>query len=340
MNNTNLKIKAFPELTKELFYNDLVKEYLFFGVWKKVHSSHFDYKKLKGISKLSSYMGCSHSETRRMIKRLFELNWVTEDKNGKDLRFVSNKKLFAQFGLKEKQYGQNIRYVGKDTVYVLLSTIANQNLDQQRHQLTENITTVGKDLTKVFKENKAAALFVLHNERNVKSFRCNSDVTVTRAGISKMSNKSSVSSGTNAIKKCRELGIVKKDNVRMVKISDSGDSNCLNALDSSAFINGRGELWMQLPNEVEFDSVSSFNDKVGGLISKVKKNANVSFKYNAPFTENMLELFANMDQRTGEYNYYSQRGFSLDKCTKDFIIINKSNPLYDIYLNKSLANKN
>jgi len=340
MNNTNLKIKAFPELTKQLFENNLVKEYLFFGVWKKVHSSMFNYKSELGVAKMTAIMGCSTSTTHRMIKKLFALGWVTEDKNGKDLRFVSNKKLFAQFGLKENQYGNNIHYVGKNTWVAMFSTIANQNLEQQGYKFIQKIDYIGKDLTKIIKANKPAGLDVLHNERNVKTFGKNSDITVSRAGVSKMINKSSATSGTNALKKCKEMALLVKDNVRMVKISDSGDRNCLNALDSSAFINGRGELWMQLPNEVEFASVSDYNNNVGVLVSKVKKNANVGFKYNASFNENMLELFANMDQRTSEYSYYSQRDFNLNKCKKEFTIINKSNPLYDIYINKSLANKN
>jgi hypothetical protein len=45
---------------------------------------------------------------------------------------------------------------------------------------------------------------------------------------------------------------------------------------------------MQLPNELVLASVSKINNNVGVLLSKVKKNANVGFKYNASFRENML----------------------------------------------------
>ena len=340
MNNTNYWIKIFPQLTKELVNNNLVKEYIFFGTLKKIHSSHFNYKKLKGISRLSSYMGCSHATTRRMINRLFDLGWVTEDKNGKDLRFVSNKKLFAQFGLEEKQFGYNARYVGKATSDIITLSIAVKNVGQQQYQLNEKFSTVGKILPKVYKANKAAALFVLHNERNVKNFSVNHDIVLTRAGISRMTNKSSVSSGKNQVKRWDEMGAIDKDKNRIVKLSDNGDRNCLNVLDSSCYINCKGELWMQLPNELVLASVSEINNNVGMLLSKVKKGANVSFKYNASFKENMLELFANMDQRSKEYIFYSQRDFSLSRSIKGLDILKKNNPLVDIYLSKSLANKN
>ena len=288
MNNTNYWIKIFPQLTNKLVNNNLVKEYIFFGTLKKIHSSHFNYKKLKGISRLSSYMGCSHATTRRMIQRLFDLGWVKEDKNGKDLRFVSNKKLFAQFGLEEKQFGYNARYVGKATSDIITLSIANKNVEQQQYQLNEKFSTVGKILPKVYKTNKAAALDVLHNERNVKSFRINPDIVLTRSRISKMTNKSSTTSGKNQVRRWDEMGAVDKDKNRIVKLSDKGDRNCLNVLDSSCYINCKGELWMQLPNELVLASVSKINNNVGVLLSKVKKNANVGFKYNASFRENML----------------------------------------------------
>lgn len=340
MNNTNYWIKIFPQLTKELVNNNLVKEYIFFGTLKKIHSSHFNYKKLKGISRLSSYMGCSHATTRRMINRLFDLGWVTEDKNGKDLRFVSNKKLFAQFGLEENQFGYNTRYVGKATKDIMILSVINQNLEQQEHRFADNLSNFGKDLTKIYKTDKAAAIDVLLNERKVNKFSANSDVTLSRMGISKIANRLSVSSGKNLMDRLSKMGLVESDVCRIAKILNEGNGKCLDVLDKSTYINCKGELWMQLPNKVKFASVMDLNKLIGGLLSGLKKNANVGFKYNASFEENMLELFANMDQRTSEYNYYSQREFSLNKSTKGLEIINKNNPLYLIYLNKSLANKN
>lgn len=341
MNNTDYWIKIFPELTKKLIENDLLTEYVFFGTIKKVHSSIFNYKSEEGVNKMSSIMGCSNSTTRRIIKKLLDLGWATEEfNNSNHLRFESNKKLFAQFKLEENQFGYNTRYVGKATKDIMILSVINQNLEQQEHRFADNLSNFGKDLTKIYKTDKAAAIDVLLNERKVNKFSANSDVTLSRMGISKIANRLSVSSGKNLMDRLSKMGLVESDVCRIAKILNEGNGQCLDVLDKSTYINCKGELWMQLPNKVKFASVMDLNKLIGGLLSGLKKNANVGFKYNASFEENMLELFANMDQRTSEYNYYSQREFSLNKSTKGLEIINKNNPLYLIYLNKSLANKN
>jgi Mn-dependent DtxR family transcriptional regulator len=342
MNNTKLRIKVFPALYEVLLQKDLDTAYLFFGVWKKVHSTIFDYKSELAVAKMSAIMGCSTSTTRRMIKQLFALGWVTEEfENANHLRFVSNKTLLAQFGLSEKQNAFNIPYVGKQTRDIMSLSVLILNLARQDFKITEKLNrNVGKFLTKIYAANKSACADAVQNERGMKQFFLNFDITITRAGIAKAINRLSISSGRNLLNRLSKMGLVESDVNRIAKLSDKANGHYKNTYDKSAYVNSKGELWMQLPNKVKFNDIRSIDSLLRELSSGLKKQANVCFKYNASYQENMLELFANVDQRKSVYLYYAEKDFNLSKTKKGLEIIKKDNPLYDVYLNKSMLNYN
>lgn len=334
----NNSLKIYPELNKHLAQDSLLTEYVFFATLKKAHSSHFKYKKSEGINNMSKIMGCNSSTTRRVIKKLFALEWIYEDRNKKDIRFVSDKIILAQFGLKKQSKGFNIPYIGKDTKYLLQQTVFQSNLEHQQFKFKEKLADMGKSIVESYKRNPELTMDTIKRERHTCNFKLNNDFTISRAKIAKLINKKSATTGMNAIKRLRKLGMVYKDVNRLIRLEGLDGKSYKGNFDNSVYTSQNGEVFMQLTNKVEFNTVQSIWDIVNQVQRITEKEDNLF--YNNSFIDNLILAIGYSNGEDELSNKLINNSFNLDYTIKDLLFINNGSILYNIYYNKSISNIN
>jgi nitrate/TMAO reductase-like tetraheme cytochrome c subunit len=336
-------LKCFPELTKVMDEQGILKHYVVYATLKKEHSSIHDVKSKKGVGKIASILGCSISSVKRNVQKLVNLGfaWYENTSKGTDLRFVSHYSLLQKYVLNKKAYGRNLPYIGGYTVYLLRAQVIEQNLKQQESAINNKVSEFGKILSKLRQNNHEDALkFMLSQERKGTGFNVNVETTVTRGKVAKISSKKSKTTGRAYLNKFAQLGLIKEDTHRITKLMNYTDKSYKQHYDNSVYQNQKGELWMQLPNKVKFNSVDSIWDLVKEINAQLTKKG-LSFKcyYDASIFEVLSLNGAYMDNRTSLSKKLRNNGFNLSNTVKKGLeIVSNSDYTATTYLQKAQLN--
>ena len=302
-NNKLLSIKAYHKLIPIFLEENLIKEYIFYSVLKSKHVSatYFDTNQLKGIQYISKIYGCSNSTTRRYIKKLTQLGWITEDKNKNHIRLTSIYKIATQYGIEHNELSARIvPYVGKQTKEVILSLFISKNLEQQHHVLSDKIGSVGKSYQKLFNANPEEGIKALNGERNEKVLKLNCDVTVSRQSISNLTGYQSKTSASRLINVLGTVGMIKSDYKREITLMENVSSEAYrnHPYGTNVYRTKNGKLVMRIPNKVVLNDCSVIYDLINLVNASSKKGCTISFDYNKTIQANLDAHLGNLKMNT------------------------------------------
>lgn len=336
MTQNYIKIKSFTNLNPIIFKLGLEKEYIFYATLKKRYDSHHGYKTSKGILKMANIMGCKPSTMRKYIKKLIDLGWAFEDRNGLDLRLIGYKKLLEKYEI-ENNHAELIPYIGKDTALLLIHGTIKLNLDRQGYRFGEKLGQKSKVLRKIYKSgNKQMAVSEFINGRLRTSFNANHDITLSRKSIAQLANRKSSYTGTNLIKRLDRVGLIKTDVHRITKLADKSGGEHREVFDSSVYQNTKGEVWMQVPNLLEVYDIDVLDGLLRRIVQASKKGVNMDVVYNAPISENIYNWVANCKSNSVVFKELVKKENLSGMVNKGLSILNYNDPLRQLYVAKSM----